>query len=133
MAHILIADDDESVLKLLATILAKAGHAVTACPSGGDCLMELGINPFDASLDLPDLIILDIMMPKVDGYSVGHKIRNDARARRVPILVISALREMSRLFTVTVEVQGFLHKPFSPEELIAEVGRILKSSRPAGK
>jgi CheY-like chemotaxis protein len=131
MAHILIADDDAAVLKLLATILAKEGHTVTACSSGIDCLKKLGIKSSDAGMDIPDLIILDIMMPKVDGYSVGQGIRNDPRTRRVPILIISALREMSRLFTATVEVQGFIHKPFSPEELIAEVGRILKSSQTA--
>ena len=132
MAHILIADDDPSVLKLMATILTKAGHTVTASSSGFDTLKRLGIRPDDASVEPPDLIILDIMMPKCDGYTAGKLIRDHPRTRAIPILAVSALRELSRLFTTTVEVQGFLNKPFSPEELVACVAKILEHPKSAG-
>jgi CheY-like chemotaxis protein len=132
MAYILIADDDPSVLKLMATILAKAGHTIAVSSSGSDTLKKLGLRPEDTSVDPPDLIILDIMMPKMDGYMVGKLIKDHPRTRAIPILAVSALRELSRLFTTTVEVQGFLSKPFSPEELIACVANIIQRCRLAG-
>jgi CheY-like chemotaxis protein len=125
MAHILVVDDDATLLKLTVTVLAKEGHAVTACCSGEDALRLLGLRPPDPDRDIPDLVLLDIMMPKLDGYSLGRAIRENPRTHRVPILVISALAEMSRLFTATVQVDGFLRKPFAPQELIADVARLL--------
>ena len=132
MVCILVSDDDVSILKLMATILTKAGHTVTTSSSGFDTLKRLGIRPEDASIELPDLIILDIMMPKCDGYTAAKLIRDHPRTRAIPILAVSALRELSRLFTTTVEVQGFLSKPFSPEELIACVANIIQRCRLAG-
>ena len=129
MAHILISDDDAGILKLMATILSKAGHEVVTCSSGLETLKKLGVQPEDPSVELPDLLILDIMMPKSDGYTVGTVIRNHLRTRGLPILVVSALREMSRLFTATVQVDGFLSKPFSPEELIAEAAAIFEKHK----
>jgi CheY-like chemotaxis protein len=131
MARILIIDDEPTVLKLIATILAKAGHTITSCSSGSTALKTLGVISSDSEPEPPDLIILDIMMPKMDGYSISRAIRNAPRTRDIPLIIVSALREMSRLFTATVDVQGFINKPFSPEELIAEVGRVLESSRTA--
>lgn len=131
MAHILVIDDDPGILTLLATILAKEGHTVAACSSGSDALKKLGVRPAAADSEPPDLVILDIMMPKVDGYSIGKTLRDNPRTRHIPILAVSALRELSRLFTATVQIDGFLHKPFSPEELIVLVRTILHPSRPA--
>ena len=121
----MVSDDDASILKLMAAILTKAGHKVSTCSSGLETLKKLGIQPEDASVELPDLLVLDIMMPKSDGYTVGTVIRNNPRTRGIPILVVSALREMSRLFTATVQVDGFLTKPFAPEDLIGNVAKIL--------
>jgi len=129
MAQIMVSDDDTSVLKLIATILAKAGHKVTTCASALDTLKKLGLQPDDPAVDLPDLLVLDIMMPKSDGYTVGTVIRNNPRTRNIPILVVSALREMSRLFTATVQVDGFLTKPFAPEDLIGSVAKIIEKRR----
>ena len=125
----MVSDDDASVLKLMATILAKAGHKVSTCLSGLETLKKLGIQPEDPAVELPDLLVLDIMMPKSDGYTVGTVIRNNPRTRGIPILVVSALREMSRLFTATVQVDGFLTKPFAPEYLISNVAKILEKRK----
>ena len=125
MAHILVSDDDAGVLKLMATILSRAGHKVTTCASGIETLQRLGLQPEDASVELPDLLILDIMMPKSDGYTIGTVVRNNPRTRGIPILVVSALQELSRLFTATVQVDGFLTKPFAPEDLINSAKQIL--------
>jgi two-component system, OmpR family, alkaline phosphatase synthesis response regulator PhoP len=129
MAHILIADDDPAIVDLMTTILSKAGHRVTRSDSGLDTLRKLGLEPENPSAELPDLILLDIMMPKSDGYTVGTVIRNRERTRRIPILIVSALREMSRLFDATVKIEGFLTKPFSPDELLGTVAKILASAK----
>jgi len=132
MAHILICDDDAAVLKMMAMVLSKAGHKVSTCATGGETLKKLGVQPEDTSSELPELIILDIMMPKSDGYTVGTILRNNIRTRRIPILVVSALREMSRLFTATVQVDGFLTKPFAPEDLVGNVAKILEKRKAQG-
>lgn len=125
MPRILLADDDAHILKLMAMVLTKAGHTTTACSSGGDALRKLGVQPDDGSLALPDLVVLDVMMPQMDGYSVASFMRITPRTRAIPILMVSALREVSRLFANTVEVDGFLTKPFAPEDLIGSVAKIL--------
>jgi CheY-like chemotaxis protein len=132
MAEILISDDDVDVLDLMAAILTEAGHTVAKSPSGSDTLKRLGITPDDASAELPDLIVLDIMMPKLDGYTIGNLIRSNPRTHAIPILVLSALQEMSRLFTATVQVEGFLRKPFTPAELLASVVKALDHHKPTG-
>ncbi|MBI5241139.1 MAG: response regulator [Elusimicrobia bacterium] len=110
----------------MAVILAKAGHTITVCSSGGDALRMLGVRPGDDSIDLPDLVILDIMMPQVDGYAVATSIRNTPRTHNIPVLMVSALREMSQLFVARVRVDGFLTKPFAPEDLVGSVAKILQ-------
>ncbi|MBI5242415.1 MAG: response regulator [Elusimicrobia bacterium] len=132
MAEVLVVDDDADVRKMMAAILDKAGHKVSTCASGQETLKELGIQPNDASVELPDLLVLDIMMPKSDGYTVGTAIRNNPRTRGIPILVVSALHDMSRLFTATVQVDGFLTKPFDPADLIGNVAKILDKRRVQG-
>lgn len=131
MANILIADDDPILVELMRSLLSAAGHKIEACGSGLEALKRLGIQPEDASAALPDLLILDLMMPKSDGYTVGTVIRNHARTRSLPILVASSLNEPSRLFTATVEVDGFLNKGSLAESLVPTVGKILqqRSSR----
>jgi CheY-like chemotaxis protein len=131
MASILISDDEVNIVELLAMILSKAGYTVTTSASGSETLKALGIRPENASVELPDLIILDIMMPKLDGYSVAKLIKGHPRTRAIRILVLSGLREMSLLFTAAVQVEGFLRKPFSPEELLISVANILDHHKPA--
>jgi len=129
MAHILIADDEPSIVALMTEILSHAGHRITTTYSGLETLKKLGLEPENSKVELPDLIILDIMMPHSDGYTVGTVIRNRERTRHIPILVVSALQQTSRLFDTTVHVEGFMSKPFSPEDLIGKVAKILAASK----
>ena len=126
----MVVDDDADVRQGLSAILGSAGHKVSTCASGLEALKSLGIQPNDDSVDLPDLMVLDIMMPKSDGYVVGTAIRGNTRTRGIPILVVSALPQMSRLFTATLPVDGFLTKPFDPKRLIDVVAKLI-GKRPA--
>src|SRR3989339_616206 len=118
MAHILIADDDPILVELMSTMLQAAGHKVSKCASGLEALRKLGLEPENGAVELPHLLILDLMMPKSDGYTVGTLIRSHARTRHIPILVVSSLSEPSRLFSATVKVDGFLNKTSIIEALI---------------
>ncbi|MFA6004580.1 MAG: response regulator [Elusimicrobiota bacterium] len=129
MAHILIVDDDPVSVELMTTILREAGHRVSTGDSGLEALKILGIQPEDNSVELPDMVILDLMMPKSDGYTVGTLIRDHTRTKNLPILISSSLSEPSRLFSATVEVDGFLNKTKVVESLASTVGSILATKR----
>ena len=109
----------------MSLMLTKAGHEVCASSSNADILKSMGIRPEDPSAELPDLVVLDVMTPKVDGYSAARVIRDHLRTRAVPILIVSGLQEIDRLFCATVKIQGFLRKPFRPTELLALVAKVL--------
>jgi CheY-like chemotaxis protein len=127
MSKILIVDDNESVNILLTDILSNAGHKVTPCASGSEALMKLGIQPEDASAELPDLLVTDIMMPGTDGYTISTAVRNNPRTRSIPILVISGLHGGSR---PVIDEDSFLAKPFNPDELVEKVTLILNKRKP---
>jgi CheY-like chemotaxis protein len=129
MPYVLVADDDTHILKLMAVVLAKAGHTIAACSSGGEVLKTLGLRPGDGPIELPNLVVLDIVMPQIDGYAIASLIRITPRTRDIPILMVSALHEMSRLFTIKTHVDGFLTKPFAPEDLIGSVAKILDKNK----
>ena len=131
MSAILVVDDDPGVLKMMANVLSLTGHQARTAASGVEALKLLGIRPEDEAVELPDLILLDIMMPKCDGYTVAKLLRDNPRTRAIPILVVSALAELSKLFTATVQVEGFLNKPFAPDELLAAVSGVLRRRKPA--
>ena len=133
MARILIVDDDIDILKVMAAILAQAGHRIEVSASAADALKKLGLCQDDPDAESLDLVVVDVMMPQSDGYSLCRSIRNTPRTSAIPILVVSALPELSRLFTVSVAVDGFLRKPFQPEALIASVENILYRRGSAGK
>ena len=121
MARILVADDDPAMLRLMSRILTGAGHRVASASSGLEVLAKLGLEPEDPAAELPDLIILDIVMPKSDGYTAGMVIRNRERTRRIPIIVVSAMAGSSRVFGAKIDADGFVDKPFSVDRLLSEV------------
>jgi CheY-like chemotaxis protein len=129
MAEILVVDDNADILALMADILNNAGHKATVCASGPEAIRLLGIEPDDASLKLPDLLVTDIMMPGTDGYTVSAAVRNNPRTRSIPILVVSALHGLSR---PVMDNDGFLAKPFTPEDLIGRVAKILNRRKAQG-
>src|SRR5882762_8305208 len=87
MAKILIVDDEPPILMLEKFILEQAGHTISEAYNGQDALKALGVDPSDLSTLLPDLIVLDVMMPLLDGYNVSLKMKDHPRARTVPIIV----------------------------------------------
>ena len=117
MARILIVDDEEHIVALMRFILEKSGHAVSSVGNGQEALRVLGVDPSDESAALPDLVILDVMMPIMDGYTAAIAIRNCPRTAALPILVVTAKGDMRHLFEAIPSVAGFFEKPFDPKDL----------------
>jgi len=124
MPRIAVVDDSRLVRTFTAGALRAQGHeTVEIDPISLFAVLKV-------LREAPvDLLLADLLMPDCPGESLVRACREDAALRDLPILVVSALREMSRLFTATVQVDGFLSKPFSPEELIADIARILEKRK----
>ena len=123
MACILIVDDEPSIVLLMRLILEKMGHQVEESHNGQEALIRLGVVPLDASAALPDLVLLDIMMPIIDGFAVAAAMSENPATAGVPILIVTAKGDMRPLFAAMPQVAGFFQKPFDPAALRAAVSK----------
>ncbi|PIR19124.1 MAG: hypothetical protein COV48_03705 [Elusimicrobia bacterium CG11_big_fil_rev_8_21_14_0_20_64_6] len=117
MAKILIVDDESTLVLLMRTVLERSGHTIEDAANGQEALAKLGVEPENPAAPLPDLILLDVMMPIVDGLTVASTLRDHPRAGNIPILVITAKGDMRTLFEAMPQVAGFFQKPFDPKSL----------------
>ncbi len=122
-ADVVIVDDNPNNLRLLGNILEADGLKVRPAPNGEMALRSIGIRP-------PDLILLDIRMPGMDGYEVCSRLKADERTREIPIIFISALQE-TRDKTAAFQAGGidYITKPFHREEVLARVRTHLQLHR----
>jgi len=124
IATILVIDDDQTLLKLLSKHFSKADYQAITVTNGIAGLQSFYVNKVD-------LIVLDVMMPKMDGWTVCERVRE---VSTVPILMLTAkAEERDRLRGFRLGVDDFVAKPFSAAELIARVGAILARGRQAGQ
>ncbi len=118
--NILIVDDEEDVLELVRYNLDKNGYKLDTAASGEDALAK-------ARAKIPDLIILDLMLPGIDGLEVCKKLKNDPKTQNIPIIMLTAKSEESDIITgLELGADDYVTKPFSPKVLIARVRRILQ-------
>ncbi len=112
---VFIADDNPRNLSLLSSILEEAGYTVRAAISGGELLEGI-------ELSIPDLVILDIHMPKMDGYEVCEAMKADERYNEIPVIFCSALNESYNIVKgFDAGAVDFISKPFRSEEILARV------------
>lgn len=117
MKKILIVDDDAALAALLKAYLISAGLEVDTACDGLDAMEKLG-------KEIPHLIVLDVIMPRLDGYGFLLEIKKDAKLRSIPVVVVSA-REMMRDMFVQEGVKGFITKPYDPAELHRAIEKFL--------
>jgi len=119
-ATILVVDDDEFNIKLLKKMLAIEGHAVRTAASGEEALASV-------AEQLPDLVLLDVMMPGLDGLEVARRLKADPRTRPIPIILITALEDdESRIKGLEAGAEEYLSKPVNRVELQMRVKNLLK-------
>lgn len=118
MAHILVVDDERDVVTLIKFLLEKDGHTVTEAYNGLEALQKVGLSPLEGAAPItPDLIVLDVMMPIIDGYTVASKLAENNRTRAIPLIVLTAKGEMRDLFELSPNVAAYIEKPFDPKTL----------------
>jgi len=122
-AKILVADDIKQNVKLLRVILTASEFDVIEAYDGEEALEK-------AKSENPDLILLDIMMPKMTGYEVCQKLRANGTTKSIPIVMITALHEMEdRIKGIDAGADDFISKPFNKTELLARVKSLLRMRR----
>ncbi|MBI5240556.1 MAG: response regulator [Elusimicrobia bacterium] len=125
MAHIMIVDDERDVVTLVKFLLERDGHMVTTAFDGADALAKLGVEPANPAAPVPDVIVLDVMMPILDGFTVSARLGGDARTKGIPLIILTAKGEMRDLFQVSQNVASYLEKPFDPKTLRERIAAIL--------
>ena len=123
---VMLIEDEKEIRDLVRYNLEKAGYRVASADDG-----EQGLQQLFASR--PDALVLDLMLPGMNGLEIVREIRNEPLTRDLPILILTARSaEMDKLLGFEHGADDYLTKPFSPRELVARVKALLRRTRPAG-
>ena len=116
----MVVDDEEDILELVRYNLSREGYHVTGTLTGEDALRKVRSDPFD-------LIVLDLMLPGMDGLAFTKTVKNDARLRSIPIVMLTAKGEEADIVTgLELGADDYITKPFSPKVMIARVRAALR-------
>jgi CheY-like chemotaxis protein len=119
-ARILVVDDERQNRQLLEVILEGEGYHVLTAASGREALEKI-------AGELPDLVLLDVMMPGMDGYQVASLIKADAATKSIPVILLTALDDRSsRSHGLSAGAEDFLTKPIDRAELCLRVRKLLR-------
>ena len=124
-SRVLIVEDEPDIRELVVHHLKREGYQVSAASSGEEALRQVLAAP-------PDLVLLDLMMPAMDGLEVCRRLRQDPATAMLPIVMLTAKGdEVDRVLGLEIGADDYIVKPFSPKELVARVRAVLRRSRPA--
>jgi two-component system phosphate regulon response regulator PhoB len=124
--HILVAEDDETIAELIRYNLEKNGYRVSCQDSGEKTLLQAGT-------DRPELILLDILLPGIDGIQVCRLLRAEEKTRTIPIIMVTAKGEEADIVEgLEAGADDYITKPFSPRVLTARVQAVLRRGRREG-
>ncbi|BDI31686.1 hypothetical protein CCAX7_37370 [Capsulimonas corticalis] len=116
---ILVVDDEPPIVRLMEFILARQGHEMLVAVNGEEALAQVREHK-------PDLILLDIMMPRIDGYEVARTLRADPATCDMPIIMLSAKAQEEDIQKgMDVGVNEYITKPFGPDHLVRVVNKYL--------
>jgi len=116
---IVLAEDEPQIARLIEFKLKKEGYEVTWKENGEEALKAI-------KADKPDLILLDVMMPVMDGYEVLRRLKEDENLKSIPVVMLTArAQEKDVVKGIDLGAEDYITKPFHPAELLARVKRIL--------
>jgi DNA-binding response OmpR family regulator len=119
-SRVLIVEDEPDIRGLLAFHLEREGYLVSKARNGADALRQIAALP-------PDLVLLDLMLPEVDGLEVCRRLRREPRTASLPIVMLTAKgEEMDRVLGLELGADDYVVKPFSPKEVVARVRAVLR-------
>ena len=123
MAKILIAEDERDIRDLITFTLTFGGYQVVAAANGEEALEK-------ARVEIPDLILMDVRMPKMTGYEACQEMKKDDRIKHIPVVFLSAKGQDSEVATgLDVGAVEYILKPFAPDQLTARVNELLLKYR----
>jgi DNA-binding response OmpR family regulator len=125
MSQILVVEDDPDIAELIGHYLEKAGHSVEVLASGAAVMPSVRRRP-------PDLVVLDLMLPELDGLMICQAMRTEPKTAAIPIIMVTARgEEADRITGLELGADDYVTKPFSPKELAARVTALLRrTARP---
>lgn len=122
MERILVVDDDRDIVRLVRSYLEKAGYAVVTAYDGESALHVM-------RREVPDLLILDLMLPDRDGWDVARVIRSDSQLSATPIIMLTArVEDNDKIVGLEIGADDYITKPFNPREVVARVRALLRRS-----
>jgi len=126
MARILLVDDERDVVTLIKFMLEKDGHMILSAFDGAEALAKAGVEPRDETAVVPDLVILDVLMPVMGGEAVCARLREDERTKNIPVIVLTAKGGGEVEFDPACGETSHLEKPFDPKVLRELVASLLE-------
>ena len=117
---ILVVDDEEDILELIRHNLAREGYRIVCAATGESAITK-------SNTEKPDLIVLDLMLPGIDGLQVARRLKDDVRTRHIPIIMLTAKGEEADIVTgLELGADDYVTKPFSPRVLIARIRAVIR-------
>ena len=121
---VLVVDDEPFMLRMIQLVLERAGYVFLKATHGGEAVEV-------ATRERPEVVIMDAMMPKMDGLTALRHLKQDAATREIPVIILTANpHKFSREEAETIGATVFLTKPFSPTQLLAEIRRLTGGTEP---
>ena len=127
MPKVMIIDDEKDLVYLLKVVLEKEGFEVIESFNGKEAY-EL-LSKIEKKADVPDAILLDVMMPEMDGYTFQSKLQENEKLNDIPVIILTARGQMKDLFEISSNVFAFLEKPFEPKNLVKMVKEAVESKK----
>ena len=125
--HILAVDDERHIRRLVEVNLQRAGYHVTTAEDGVEALERI-------ALARPDMVVLDWLMPRLDGFEVLRRLKGDPATREIPIVMLTAKAQDADIFRGWQSgADCYLTKPFNPMELTTFIRRLFDAATPAGR
>lgn len=123
MANILIVEDDPNALEMLRFRFTKAGHEIVQALDGDEGLLK--------ALHKPDLILLDVRLPKINGWDLCKTLKSEPRTRHIPILMLTGCSQpIQEAYGKVCGADAYLTKPWDPKELMSITAQLLASAKP---